>query len=101
MRLNLSPQVRDGALKVSKKGDKLTLNGKIFDFSKLPEGAILPGEAVDSEHIIGSVTRTGGQLQVTLLLPIAWDAPHEACFPEPIIDPPRYPRARPLAGCGT
>ncbi|MNS97595.1 hypothetical protein D3C71_1320660 [compost metagenome] len=95
MRINLSPQVRDGALKVTKKGDKLSVNGQAFDFTKLPEGAILPGDAVDSEHIIGNVTRTGGQLQVTLLLPIAWDAPHDACFPEPIIDPPDGPIALP------
>jgi len=95
MHINLIPQVRDGTLKVAKKGDKLTVNGQAFDFSKLPEGAMLPGEAVDSEHIIGNVMRTGGQLQVTLLLPIAWDAPHEACFPEPIIDPSDGPIALP------
>ncbi|WP_395026255.1 hypothetical protein [Comamonas odontotermitis] len=95
MRINLIPQVREGALQVSKKGDVLTVNGRRYDFGQLPEGAVLPGNAVDSEHIIGNVTRTGGQLQVTLLLPIAWDAPHEACFPEPIIDPPDGPIALP------
>ncbi len=95
MRINLSPQVRNGTLKVSKKGDKLTVNGQIFDFGKLPEGATLPGEAVACEYIVGGVTRKEGQLLLTLLLPIAWDAPHEACFPEPIIDPPDGPIALP------
>ena len=73
---------------MSKQGDALTINGTIYDFSPLPDGATLPDDAVACEYIIGDVKRVDGELRLTLLLPIAWDAPHEACFPAPIINPP-------------
>ncbi len=88
MQINLSPQVRADALEVRKDGDKLTINGELFDFTPLPEGAVLPIAAVDCEHILGDVTRANGRIVLTLRLPTAWDAPHEAAFPQPIIDPP-------------
>lgn len=88
MKITLSPQVRDDNLMLSKKGDTLTINGTAYDFSPLPDGAILPADAVACEYIIGEVKRVDGQLHLTLLMPIAWDAPHEACFPAPIINPP-------------
>ena len=88
MRINLSPQVRDDALKITCKGDKLTINNRAYDFTQLPEGAILPATAVDCVFVIGDVTRVAGQLQLTVLLPIPLDAPREACFPEPIVNPP-------------
>lgn len=87
MKINLSPQFRSDSLEVLKSGDKLTINGELFDFTPLPEGAILTAEAVDCEFIIGDVRRHGGELQLTLLLPIAWDAGHDACYPEPIVNP--------------
>ena len=87
MKINLSPQVRPDALEVFKAGDKLTINGEVFDFTPLAEGGILPAAAVDCEFIIGDVQREGGELQLTLLLPIAWDAPQSCTFPEPILNP--------------
>lgn len=66
-------------------GDGVT---QVFDFSPLPDGAVLPADAVSCEYIVGEVTRVSGQIHLTVLLPIAWDAPYEACFPAPIIDPP-------------
>ena len=88
MRINLSPQVRNGALLVSRAGEVLTINGIEFDFSPLPEGAVLPASAVGCEFVVGDVTRRAGQIELTLLLPVTWDAPHAAAFPEPIINPP-------------
>lgn len=87
MKINLSPQVSDYSLEVIKSGDKLSINGNVFDFTPLPDGAILPEDAVDCEFIIGDVRRQDGELHLTLLLPISWDAGHEACFPEPIVNP--------------
>lgn len=87
MKINLSPQFRNEALAVIKAGDKLIINGEAFDFTQLPEGAILPASAVDCEFIIGDVRRQDGELHLTLLLPISWDAGHEACFPESIVNP--------------
>lgn len=88
MKITISPQVREGSLQVTKLGDTLTINGAVYDFTPLSDGALLPAAAIQCEHIVGDVTRAGGQLHITLLLPIAWDAPHEVCFPEPIVNPP-------------
>lgn len=88
MKINLSPQVLTKTLKVLKSGDNLTINGEPLDFSKLPEGGVLPADAVECEFIIGDVRRRGGELQLTLLLPIAWDAPESCAFPQPILNPP-------------
>lgn len=87
MKINLSPQVRADPLEVLKAGDRLTVNGDPFDFTQLPEGAVLPAAAVDCEFIIGDVRREGGELLLTLLLPIAWDAPQSCAFPQPILNP--------------
>lgn len=88
MRIVLSPQVRDDSIAVIRTGDALTINGSAFDFAPIPEGAVLPASAVDCEFIVGDVTRRSGQIELTLLLPITWDAPRAAAFPEPIVNPP-------------
>lgn len=87
MKINLSPQVRPDALEVLKAGDKLTINGELFDFTQLPEGGVLPAAAVDCQFIIGDVRREVGDLQLTLLLPIDWDAAESCAFPHPILNP--------------
>ena len=65
-------------------GDTITINGDSFDFSPLAEGSTLPSDAIDSEWIIGDVTRTDGEIVLSLLLPHGSRAPHETRFPEPI-----------------
>ena len=87
MRINLSPQVREGEVTLIKSGDTLAINGIAFDFTPLPDNGVLPAAAVDCEFIIGDVRREGGELQLTLLLPIAWDAPESCTFPQPILNP--------------
>ena len=84
MIINLSPQRRDDTLSVTKTGDVLTINGINYDFSQLPEGATLPSEAVDCEFIVGDITRTNGELELTLLLPHGSNPTQEQAFPEPI-----------------
>ena len=88
MLINLSPQVSGKKLVVTKKGDALTINGVSLDFTQLPEGGVLPRSAVNCDFIVGSVIRVDGDLVVTLLLPIAMDAPEEATFPSPLVNPP-------------
>ncbi|WP_193752306.1 hypothetical protein [Comamonas testosteroni] len=80
----LSPQARNDSLAVSVAADVLTLNGVALDFTRLPDGATLPCEAIDCQWIAGDVQRVDGVLQVPLLLPIASDASDAARFPEPI-----------------
>ena len=88
MEIKLTPQVRDGRLTISRKGEVFTINSKKYDFSPLPEGGSLPSSAIDCEFIVSNVTRINGELSLTLILPIGVYATPEECFPEPIINPP-------------
>lgn len=69
-------------MKVS--GDVLTLNNEVFDFTDLPEGAVLPRTAINSEWMVGDVRRTAGSVNVGFIFPIAIDASESARFPKPI-----------------
>lgn len=84
MIINLSPQRRDDSLTIIKLGDALNINGVDFDFSAVPEGGVLPQSAVDCEFLASDVTRTAGQIVLTLLLPHGPDASEAARFPQPI-----------------
>lgn len=84
MQINLSPIRSDEPLVVSKSGDVLTINGEVFDFSPLPDGASLPAEAIDSTHFAGPVERIDGELHLTLRLPHGPNASEALRFPEPI-----------------
>lgn len=87
MKISLSPQRRDDALHVSKSGDALTINGVEYDFSVVPDGALLPQGAVDCKWLASDVERIGGSLHLTLILPHGKAASEAARFPAPLIDP--------------
>ena len=91
MKLILSAQRRDDQYTLAVSGDTLIINGETFDFTPVEEGDILDAEAITSDYIVDKVTRTAGQLEVTLLLPHGYPAPEATRFPEPIIDPPDGP----------
>lgn len=84
MIITLIPQRSDARLTLERAGSALVINGVAYDFAPLPEGAILPRAAVDCPALAGDVTRTGGVLQIALLLPHGAIAPPETLFPEPI-----------------
>ena len=90
MQISFSPFRSDAALTLSRQGDVLTIDGADLDFGPLPEGAVLPREAVNCDWLASEVTRIGGVIHLTLLLPhgpIPWPAPPEAhavTHPEPI-----------------
>lgn len=88
MEITLSPVRRDETLALERQGDTLILNGEVFDFTPLPDGATLPNSAIDSDWFVGPVTRVGGELNITLALPHGANAPQGTLFPEPIIMPP-------------
>ncbi|MFG0541711.1 tail fiber assembly protein [Pseudomonas sp. YQ_5] len=81
MLIKLSPVRSDVSLSVSKSGDTLEVNGVALDFSRLPDGATLPAEAVGCEFVIAPVQRINGGLVLTLMLPHAADAAQGARFP--------------------
>ena len=105
-KISFSPQVRPQAyLGLYKEGDTLIISYEKwldaegsapiissekydfvrYDFSQLPEGATLPREAMDCELFASDVTRKGGDIELTLLLPITADASAAARFPETIL----------------
>lgn len=84
MQIRFTPQRRDDALTLSRAGDVLTINGTAYDFTPLPEGALLPRAAVDCGWLASDVTRTGGQIRLTLILPHGADAPAARRDPAPL-----------------
>ena len=88
MDITLTPQVRPDSLTVSKSGDILTINGDAFDFSFIEEGDTLPADAVDCPLLASEVTRTDGEIILSLLLPIGPAASEAARFPAPILNAP-------------
>jgi len=85
MQITLSPTRRDTPLTLSRQGDALTINGEVFDFTPLPEGATLPREAIASDWFAGPVERVDGTLRLSLVLPHGANAPQETLFPAPLI----------------
>lgn len=88
MIIKLVPIGSPESLSIARNGESLTINGKIFDFAAVSEGATLPGQAVASPWLLGPVERIGGSLTLTLILPHADDAPQSVRFPSDIVSPP-------------
>jgi hypothetical protein len=87
MIINLEPQRRNDELVVFKKGDILIINGKIFDFTPLPDNSILPSSAVNCEFIAGNILKKNGEIMLSLILPLQTTSTIERKFPKPIINP--------------
>lgn len=85
MHISFSPCRSDDTLALSKSGDALTVNGDVFDLSPIPDDAILPSDAIDSDWIVGDVERIGGVLHLTVRLPHGPNPSPSVAFPEPII----------------
>ncbi|VVM40656.1 hypothetical protein PS631_00264 [Pseudomonas fluorescens] len=81
MIIKLSPVRSDLVLSAIKTGEILEINAVAFDFSRLPDGATLPAEAVGCEFVIAPIERVNGELVLTLMLPHSADAPAAARFP--------------------
>lgn len=82
MQITFSPMRFDTSLTVDRQGDTLRINGEVFDFTPLTEGAILPRDAVACTWLASDVMRVGGAIHLTLILPHSADAPAETRFPE-------------------
>jgi len=87
MRISFTPQRRDETLTVTREGDVLTINGEVYDFSALPNGGMLPVEAINSDWIVSHVVRTDDGLALTLLLPHGLDPSAAVAFPEVLVNP--------------
>jgi hypothetical protein len=88
MNIILSPQRREEALEIFKKGEVLTINGEDYDFSPMSEGDTLPADATTCPWLVGNIEKQDGHLSVTVILPIPFNYSQEQAFPEPIMDAP-------------
>ena len=88
MHIKFSPQRRDGALQVIKNGDKLRINGELFSFVSLPDGATIPSGSVPCEWIVGPVDRIDGEIHLTLILPHGPTPSLRVAFPAAIENVP-------------
>lgn len=84
MKISFSPQLGAARAALAVDGNTLTIDGASYDFGPLAEGDVLPREAVDCPWLVSDVTRQGGQICLTLILPHGSNAPHAARFPEPV-----------------
>ena len=83
--INLSPiRSDDLSLVITKSGEVLTINGTQYNLGDISEGSTLPNP---EDPFAGDITRTGGNVELTLLFPLGADASQEQRFPVPIIDP--------------
>lgn len=84
MKITFSPTRHQDQLTVSVIRDAITLNGEVFDFAPLPEGATLPASAVKSDWITGPVMRQNGEIEIMIALPHGVKAPRETLFPDQV-----------------
>ncbi|MFL1553207.1 hypothetical protein ACI77I_29730 [Pseudomonas sp. D47] len=79
MKIKLWPDLVEWPLEASVSGDKLTLNGEVFDFSQLKEGFLLPSTAVDSRFFVETemIQRVGGEVCITIRLPVTHETAEE------------------------
>lgn len=86
MHIIFLPHWLNETLTLSKQGETLIINGDPIDLSVIPDGATLPGSAIDNKFIadLCAVERIDGELHVTVLLPHGLNPPSEVAFPEPI-----------------
>lgn len=100
MKIILSPQRRDDVLEVFKNGHSLVVNGEVFDFSAMNDGDTLPRAAITSRWFAGDVDKEGGELTLTLLLPLPFNFSPEQAFPVDLVSVPDgvvvFPQALPL-----
>lgn len=84
MILTFTPMRSDSDITLVRKGDSLQINGKTYDFADLPEGAVLPRAAVACPELMSDVTREGGLIALTLILPHGANPPSERAYPAPL-----------------
>lgn len=83
-KITLSPVGGDAPITLEKQGDTLIVNGEAFDFSFLADGDTLPRDAVSGGWLGSDVTRTSGDLNLTVVMPHGPLAPEATRFPAPI-----------------
>lgn len=86
MIIKLIPNLRVDDLCVMKSGSVLIVNGMLFDFSQMGDGDTLPRAAITSERFAGDIDKDGGELTLTLLLPVPANYSPEQAFPIDLVN---------------
>ena len=85
MKISFVPQRRDDQLVVEQvASDVLRIDGELFNFSDLPDGATIPAGTVPCAWIDGPIERVAGEVSLTLRLPVGPSPSLAVAFPEPI-----------------
>lgn len=85
MQISFAPQRRDDALTLEKtSGDRLRINGELFNFNPLEDGDTIPAGAIPCDWIVGPVERVEGEVRLTVILPHGPDPSQTVAFPEPL-----------------
>lgn len=85
MRISFSPQRRDDSLTLEKtSGDRLRINGELFNFNTLNDGDVIPAGTIPCDWIVGPVEKVDGELRLTVILPHGPYPSRAVAFPEPI-----------------
>ncbi|MCQ2994004.1 hypothetical protein NLO95_07725 [Pseudomonas syringae] len=88
MNIILSPVRLPDTLEVFKEGNKLTVNGEVFDFSPMQEGSTLPSSAINSRWFEQAVDMVDGEITLTMFLPNPPNYSPEQAFPVPLLSVP-------------
>ncbi len=82
MKIKFTPIRMDEQLTASViDADKIILNGEELDFSPLLDGETIEAIDVGNKWVSGTVSRTDGELYITLVVPHGHNAPHSTRFP--------------------
>lgn len=92
MHITFCPIRSDETLTLERVGDALVVNGDLFDFSTLPDGA---ENTPASSWFTGPVRRESAVLYVEIALPHGPQATKAQRFPEPVIQTSDGPVALP------
>lgn len=85
MIISFSPQRRDDTLTLEKtSGDRLRINGELFNFNPLEDGDTIPEGVIPCDWIVGPVERVEGEVHLTLILPHGAEPSQAVAFPETI-----------------
>ena len=86
MRINFTPQRRDDSLTLEKSaGNRLRINGDLFNFNALNPGDSIPAGVVPCDWIVGPIEHVEGHVTLTLILPHGANPSAAVAFPEQII----------------
>ncbi|MBZ9980389.1 hypothetical protein LB521_04410 [Mesorhizobium sp. BR-1-1-8] len=85
MRISFSPQRRDEELVLEKTGNRLSINGELFNFNGLADGDTIKRENIPGEWFAGDVTKTDSEVHIVLTLPHGPNPSESVAFPDPIV----------------